>query len=63
MVRLLTGQPAVDYHATLSRLTALRASQPEPITAANIVIAEAYAGFSITTASPKQPPAMPCSRC
>jgi predicted nucleic acid-binding protein len=43
MVRLLTGQPAVDYHATLSRLTALRASQPEPITAANIVIAEAYA--------------------
>jgi predicted nucleic acid-binding protein len=43
MVRLLTGQPAADYQATLTRLTALRTSQPEHITVANIVIAEAYA--------------------
>lgn len=43
LVRLLTGQPAADYQATLSRLTALRTSQPEHLLVANIVIAEAYA--------------------
>ncbi len=42
-VRLLTGLPAADYQATLKRLTAIRGSQPEHITVANIVIAEAYA--------------------
>jgi predicted nucleic acid-binding protein len=42
-VRLLTGLPAADYQATLKRLTAIRGSQPQPITVANIVIAEAYA--------------------
>jgi predicted nucleic acid-binding protein len=42
-VRLLTGQPAADYQATLKRLTAIRSSQPEHIFVANIVIAEAYA--------------------
>ena len=43
LVRLLTGQPAADYQATLKRLTAIRASQAEHILVANIVIAEAYA--------------------
>ena len=43
MVRLLTGQPEVDYQTTVNRLTALRTSQPEHITVANVVIAEAYA--------------------
>ena len=42
-VRVLTGLPATDYQATLKRLTAIRSSQPEHITVANIVIAEAYA--------------------
>ena len=42
-VRLLTGQPEADYQSTLKRLSAIRASQSEPITVANIVIAEAYA--------------------
>ncbi len=42
-VRLLTGLPAADYQVTLKRLTAIRGSQPEHITVANIVIAEAYA--------------------
>jgi predicted nucleic acid-binding protein len=42
-VRVLTGLPAADYQATVRRLAAIRAAQPEPITAANIVIAEAYA--------------------
>ena len=42
-VRLLTGLPAADYQATLKRLTAIRGSQPEHITVANIVVAEAYA--------------------
>lgn len=42
-VRVLTGLPAADYQATLKRLAAIRTSQPEPITVANIVIAEAYA--------------------
>ena len=42
-VRLLTGLPVADYQASLKRLTAIRASQPEHITVANIVIAEAYA--------------------
>jgi predicted nucleic-acid-binding protein len=42
-VRLLTGLPAADYQTTVNRLTALRSSQPEPITVANIVVAEAYA--------------------
>lgn len=42
-VRLLSGQPAADYEIAVRRLTALRAAQPEPITVANIVIAEAYA--------------------
>src|SRR5471032_1604927 len=42
-VRVLTGLPAADYQATLKRLAAIRASQPEHITVANIVIAEAYA--------------------
>lgn len=42
-VRLLTGLPAVDYQATVKRLAAIRAAQPEHITVANIVIAEAYA--------------------
>jgi predicted nucleic acid-binding protein len=43
MVRLLTGQPEADYQITVSRLAALRTSQPEHITVANVVIAEAYA--------------------
>ncbi|MFA5058779.1 MAG: PIN domain-containing protein [Opitutaceae bacterium] len=43
LVRLLTGQPPADYQTTVNCLTALRTSQPEHITAANIVIAEAYA--------------------
>jgi predicted nucleic-acid-binding protein len=42
-VRVLTGLPATDYQATLKRLAAIRAAQPEHITVANIVIAEAYA--------------------
>jgi predicted nucleic acid-binding protein len=42
-VRLLTGLPAADYQATLKRLTTIRESQSQPITVANIVIAEAYA--------------------
>ncbi|MEO5958213.1 MAG: PIN domain-containing protein [Opitutaceae bacterium] len=42
-VRVLTGLPAADYQATVKRLAAIRASQPEHITVANIVIAEAYA--------------------
>lgn len=42
-VRVLTGLPAADYQATVKRLAAIRASRPEPITVANIVIAEAYA--------------------
>ena len=42
-VRVLTGLPAADYQATVKRLSAIRASQPEHITVANIVIAEAYA--------------------
>lgn len=42
-VRLLTGQPEADYQVVIRRLTSLRAAQPEPITVANIVIAEAYA--------------------
>ena len=42
-VRVLTGQPAADYQATVKRLAAIRASQPEHITVGNIVIAEAYA--------------------
>jgi predicted nucleic acid-binding protein len=42
-VRLLTGLPAAEYQTTLNRLTSLRSSQPEPITVANIVVAEAYA--------------------
>ncbi|MBP6506950.1 MAG: hypothetical protein KA257_05240 [Opitutaceae bacterium] len=42
-VRLLTGQPEADYEVTVKRLSALRAAQPEHITVANIVIAEAYA--------------------
>ena len=42
-VRLLTGLPAADYQATLKRLTAIRGSQAEQITVANIVVAEAYA--------------------
>ena len=42
-VRLLTGLPAADDQATLKRLTTIRESQPQPITVANIVIAEAYA--------------------
>ncbi|MDP3070966.1 MAG: hypothetical protein Q8N18_11800 [Opitutaceae bacterium] len=42
-VRLLTDLPAADYQATLTRFTAIRGSQPEPITVANFVIAEAYA--------------------
>jgi predicted nucleic acid-binding protein len=42
-VRLLTGQPEADYQIAVKRLSALRAGQPEPITVANIVIAEAYA--------------------
>ena len=42
-VRLLTGLPAPDYQTTVKRLAALRASQPEHIVVANIVIAEAYA--------------------
>jgi predicted nucleic-acid-binding protein len=43
LVRLLTGQPAADYHATVTRLTALRSTQPAHITVANIVVAETYA--------------------
>lgn len=43
LVRLLTGEPAADFAATVSKLTALRATRTEPILAANIVIAEAYA--------------------
>ena len=42
-VRLLAGLPAAEYQTTLKRLTEIRASQPEPITVTNIVIAEAYA--------------------
>ena len=42
-VRLLTGLPAADYQTTVNRLTSLRSSQPEPITVASIVVAEAYA--------------------
>ena len=42
-VQLLTGLPAADHAATVKRLAAIRASQPEHITVANIVIAEAYA--------------------
>ena len=42
-VRLLAGQPAAEYQTTVKRLTEIRASQPEHITVANIVIAEAYA--------------------
>jgi predicted nucleic acid-binding protein len=42
-VRLLTGLPAADYQATLKRLITIRESQSQPITVANIVIAEAYA--------------------
>jgi predicted nucleic acid-binding protein len=42
-VRLLTGLPAADYQTTVNRLASLRSSQPEPITVANIVVAEAYA--------------------
>ena len=42
-VRLLAGQPAAEYQATVKRLSEIRASQPEHITVANIVIAEAYA--------------------
>jgi predicted nucleic acid-binding protein len=42
-VRLLSGQPAADYEIAVRRLSVLRAAQPEPITVANIVIAEAYA--------------------
>jgi predicted nucleic acid-binding protein len=42
-VRVLTGLPVAEYQATVKRLAALRASQPEHITVANIVIAEAYA--------------------
>ncbi len=42
-VRVLTGLPAADYQATVRRLAAIRASQPEHITVAGIVIAEAYA--------------------
>ncbi|MSU51448.1 MAG: type II toxin-antitoxin system VapC family toxin [Opitutus sp.] len=42
-VRVLTGLPAVDYQATVKRLAGIRASQPEHIIVANIVIAEAYA--------------------
>ena len=51
MVRLLTGQPEVDYQTTVNRLTALRTSQPEHITVANVVIAEAYARTASTSAS------------
>lgn len=43
MVQLLTGQPAADYQTAVNRLIALRTSQPEHITVANVVIAEAYA--------------------
>jgi predicted nucleic-acid-binding protein len=43
LVRLLVGQPAADYQACVHRLSAIRAEQPEHITVANIVIAEAYA--------------------
>lgn len=42
-VRVLTGLPAPEYQATVKRLAAIRAAQPEHITVANIVIAEAYA--------------------
>lgn len=42
-VRLLTGLPEAEHEMTIRRLTAIRSSQPEPITASNIVIAEAYA--------------------
>jgi predicted nucleic-acid-binding protein len=42
-VRLLTGIPAADYQTAVNRLASLRTSQPEPITVANIVVAEAYA--------------------
>lgn len=42
-VRVLTGLPATTYQATVKRLSAIRASQPEHITVANIVVAEAYA--------------------
>lgn len=54
LVRLLTGLPESDYQVTVKKLMARRASQPEPIVVANIVIAEAYAvlqhhyGFSKT---------------
>lgn len=43
LVRLLTGQPEAEYQTTLTRLTTLRTSQPEHLTVASIVIAEAYA--------------------
>jgi predicted nucleic acid-binding protein len=39
LVRLLTGEPAADFEATVSKLTALRATRTEPVLAANIVIA------------------------
>jgi len=42
-VRVLTGLPVADYQATVKRLATIRAAQSEPITVANIVIAEAYA--------------------
>jgi predicted nucleic acid-binding protein len=42
-IRLLTGLPTADYQTTVNRLASLRSSQPEPITVANIVVAEAYA--------------------
>jgi len=42
-VRVLTGLPVADYQVTLKRLATIRAAQPEHITVANIVIAEAYA--------------------
>ena len=42
-VRVLTGLPTAAYQATVKRLAAIRASQPDHIAVANIVIAEAYA--------------------
>lgn len=43
LVRLLTGEPEADYQRTVSRLETLQQSSPGArVTAANIVIGEAY---------------------